>query len=91
MSSQHQRKKAIFALDETILKDAKEIAHEADYQSLNAFVETAIIEMIKRHHKKEIKRQLSVASHDPLFLADIAEVQRDFQDADWENLKKHPC
>lgn len=88
MATQHRRKKATFALNERILKDAKEIAHEADYRSLNDFVETAIGEMIKRHRKKEIKRQLSAASRDPLFLADIAKAQRDFQDTDWESLEK---
>lgn len=87
MPSQHRTRKTTFAIDETVLEDAKEIVQKADYRSLNAFVETAIIEMIKRHRKEEIKRQLSAASHDPLFLADIAEVQRDFQDADWENFE----
>lgn len=87
MPSQHRTKKATFAIDETVLEDAKEIVQKADYRSLNAFVETAIIEMIKRHRKEEIKRQFLAASHDPLFLADIAEVQRDFQDVDWENFE----
>jgi hypothetical protein len=88
MTSPSRRKKATFALDEAILEDAKKILLNTDYRSLNAFVETAIIEKIKRHHKEEIKRQLLAASQDPLFLEDIAEVQRDFQNADWESLEK---
>ncbi len=80
MSSQRRTKKATFALDEAVLEDAKEVARKTEYRSLNAFVETAIVEMIKRHRKKEIKHQLLKASRDPLFLEDIAEVQRDFQD-----------
>lgn len=89
MPTQHRTKKATFAIDEAVLEDAKAIVQKSDYRSLNAFVETAIVEMIKRHRKDEIKRQLSAASHDPLFLADVAEVQRDFQDADWENFDKN--
>lgn len=89
MATQQRKRKATFALDETLLEDAKTIARKAEYRSLNAFVETAILEMINRHRKEEIKRQLLKASHDPLFLADIAEVQRDFQDADWESLEKN--
>ncbi len=90
MATQHRRKKTTFALDKTILKDAKEIALEAEYPSLNDFVEAAIGEMIKRHRKKAIKHQLLAASRDPLFLDDIEKSQCDFQDTDCESLEKHP-
>lgn len=88
MPSHHRTKKATFTINKDVLEDAKAIVRKSDYQSLNAFVETAIIEMIERSRKKEIKRQLRVASRDPLFLEDITEVQRDFQYADWESLEK---
>ena len=35
----------------------------------------ALIELIKRHRKEEIKTQLKAASQDSLYLEDIAEVQ----------------
>lgn len=89
MTSQHRTKKATFVIDETVLEDAKVIVQKSDFCSLNAFVETAIVEMIKRYRKEEIKRRISAASHDPLFLSDIAEVQRDFHDADLENFEKY--
>ena len=87
MTTQQRKRKATFALDETVLEHAKAIVRKTDYRSLNAFVEAAIVEMINRYRKEEIKRQLSAASRDPLFLEDIAEVQRDFQDADRESLE----
>jgi len=89
MASQQSKKKATFALDETVLEDAKTIVSKTDYRSLNAFVETAIVEMIKRHRKEEIKRQLLAASEDPLFLEDIARVQQDFEYSDRESIEKN--
>jgi len=86
MSAQRQKKKATFTLDEAVLDDAKAIVRHTNYRSLNAFVEMAIVKLIEHHRKEELKRQLATASNDPLFLADIAEVQRDFQDADWDAL-----
>ena len=80
-----RRRKATFALDEAVLEEAKAVVSKSDYKSLNAFVELALVELIKRHRKEEIKKQLLAASQDALYLEDIAEVQRDFQDADWES------
>jgi hypothetical protein len=88
MTAPRRVKKATFTLDEAVLEEAKAVVRNTDYKSLNAFVEMAIVALIKRHRKEEIKRQLVAASRDPLFLADIAAVQRDFQEADWESLEQ---
>ena len=90
MTLQRRKRKATFALDEAVLEDAKAVVSRADYKSLNAFVELALVELIKSHRKAEIKTQLVAASQDALYLEDIAEVQRDFQDADWESLEQNP-
>ena len=87
MTVQRPKRKATFALHEAVLEDAKAIVQKENYKSLNAFVEMAIVELIQRHRKAEMKRELVAASRDPLFLADIAEIQQDFQDADWESLE----
>ena len=88
MPSHHRTKKATISINEDVLEDAKAVVRKSDYQSLNAFVETAIIEMIKRSRKKEIKHQMRLASRDPLFLEDVNDIQRDFQYADWEDIEK---
>ena len=90
MTLQRRKRQVTFALDEAVLEDAKAVVSRADYKSLNAFVEMALIELIKRNRKEEIKTQLKAASQDSLYLEDIAEVQRDFQDADWESLEQNP-
>jgi hypothetical protein len=85
-----RRKKATFALDEAVLEEAKAVARQANYKSLNAFVEMAIAQLIQQYRKAEIRRELMAASQDPLFLADIAQVQQDFEHTDWESLEKQP-
>jgi len=51
---------------------------------MNAFVETAIREKLELIEKERIKAALVDAGNDPLFLADIQEIEKDFGYADFE-------
>lgn len=77
-------KKATFVIDDRVIEKAKEIVDRGDFKSLNSFVEAAMRDEIEKLRKEELKKALSEASTDPLFLADIKEVERDFEHADFE-------
>jgi Arc/MetJ-type ribon-helix-helix transcriptional regulator len=77
-------KKATFLLDEQTIKLAKEYVEEGHFKSMNAFVKTAIKDELDAIKKEQIRKEIMQASNDPMFLADIAEIEKDFKDADFE-------
>lgn len=85
-SRPHSKKQETFVLDAVLLESAKALVDQGDYRSLNDLAELAISDLVNQHQKKQIREDLIEASRDVLFLEDIAEVQRDFQDADQESL-----
>ena len=81
-------KNATFYLDEDILLKAKELVEAGHFKSLNAFVESALKEKFEKIHNEQIQREIIEASKDPMFLADIAEIERDFKHVDFEQVEK---
>ena len=79
-------KKATFVLDETLLSSAKQAVEAGLFKSLNAFVETAVKDELDRLKKTKIRQEILDASQDPMFLADIEAVERDFKHADFEKV-----
>ncbi len=77
-------KKATFILDEKIMEESKEYVAKKRFKSMNAFVEKAIKDEIAKIKKEEIRAALLEASQDPLFLADLKEIEEDFTHADFE-------
>jgi Arc/MetJ-type ribon-helix-helix transcriptional regulator len=73
--------KATFILNDQLMAEAKKIVEKGLYKSINAFVESAIKAEIKKHKKERLRAAIVEASKDPLFLADIGEVERDFEHA----------
>ena len=55
---------------------------------MNAFVETAIKDELVSINKKRIKAAINDAAKDPLFLADIREIEKDFEHVDFEEGEK---
>lgn len=82
------KKKTTFILDEKIIEQAKEIIEKGTFKSLNAFVETAIKDELVSINKELIKAAIKDAANDPLFLADIREIEKDFQHVDFEEAEK---
>ncbi len=80
--------KATFILDEEIMEKGRAIVKEKRFKSMNAFVEKAIRDKLDALDKEEIKKALLEASKDPLFLADIRDIERDFAHADFEKAEK---
>jgi len=80
--------KATFILDEEIMEKGRALVKEKRFKSMNAFVEKAVRDELAALGKEEIKKALLEASKDPLFLADIKEVEKNFAHSDFEEGEK---
>lgn len=76
--------KATFALDDSVLQDAREFVKANHLKSLSAFVERAIREELARMRQEKIRSALLSAGDDPLFMADVMEIQQAFEHSDLE-------
>jgi Arc/MetJ-type ribon-helix-helix transcriptional regulator len=76
--------KATFVIDDAVLHDAREFVKENRFKSLSAFVEKAIREELERMRQEKIRNALLSAADDPLFMADVMEIQQALEHADFE-------
>jgi hypothetical protein len=76
--------KATFAIDDEVLQDAREYVKKNHLKSLSAFVERSIREELSRMRQEKIRSALLAAGNDPLFMADVMEVQQAFEHSDLE-------
>lgn len=76
--------KATFVLDDTVLQQARECIKENGFKSLSAFVERAIRDELDKLRQEKIRAAVKSAASDPLFMADLMEIQSDFAHADLE-------
>jgi hypothetical protein len=77
--------KATFAIDDGVLQDAREFVKKNHLKSLSAFVERSIREELMRMKQENIRNALLSAGNDPLFMADVMEIQQAFEHADQES------
>jgi hypothetical protein len=75
-------------LEKIQLEKERGLVREKRFKSMNAFVEKAIRDELTALGKEEIKKALLEASKDPLFLADIKEIEKDFAHSDFEKVGK---
>ena len=78
------KKKVTFSLRGDLLEEMKELVQRKEARSQNRFVEEALLEYIKKMRRAILRREFLQASHDPLFLSDIKQVEEDFGHADAE-------
>jgi hypothetical protein len=76
--------KATFAIDDGVLQDAREYVKNNHLKSLSAFVERSIRGELARMRQEKIRSALLSAGNDPLFMADVMEIQQAFEHADQE-------
>ena len=78
-----KRKLTLLVHDSLIdrVRGAVEAGHAA---SQSAFVEEAVTEYLLGLDREELRREYSVAAKDPLFLADVDQMMRDFEVSDDE-------
>jgi hypothetical protein len=84
MATSATKKKATFVLDASLLATAQAFVQGGTMRSMNALVEQALSEFLAKLQAHELQQALVAASTDPLFLADINEVLRDFDVVDQE-------
>ena len=82
--SARSSQKATFLLSKEVLEEVKQLVEQGGARSLNAFVELALEEQIRRFQRAQIDRAIQEASQDPLFLADVKDTMRSFARADAE-------
>ena len=76
--------KTTFVIKDEIIMQVKEAVKYSYYKSLTSFVENALKNELNTIKKAEIRKEIITASKDPLFLADIAEIEEDFKYSDFE-------
>jgi len=76
--------KATFAIDDGVLQDARDYVKNNHFKSLSAFVERSIREELARLRQEKIRGALFAAGNDPLFMADVMEIQQAFVHTDNE-------
>lgn len=76
--------KATFVLDDMVLQEARECVKENRFKSLSSFVERAIRDELLHLKQERIRAELKKSASDPLFMADMMEIQKDFAHADFE-------
>lgn len=79
--------KTTFVIKDEIIMRVKEAVKEGYYKSMTSFVENALRNKLEDLKKEKIRKEIIKACKDPLFLADIAEIEGDFRYADFEKEK----
>ena len=78
------QKKVTLSLDAKLVEQVQQIVREGEAKSQSEFFEEALRAKLKQSEREKWERSLEEASKDPLYLADIEEVERDFMYADAE-------
>jgi Arc/MetJ-type ribon-helix-helix transcriptional regulator len=76
--------KVTYSLPRELTESIRSLVAEGAAPSYSAFVEHALEAAVRRERERRLALLLSEAAADPLFLADIAEVEQDFSAADAE-------
>ena len=84
------KKKSTFFLSQDLLAEIKEIAPARGLSSQNAMVEEALRKYIAEFKRDLLRQQYLEASQDPQFMAELDEIEKDFQHADAETARMIP-
>ena len=76
--------KTTFVIKDEIIVQVKEAVKEGYCKSMTSFIEDALKSKLDNLKKEKVRKEILEASKDPLFLADIAEIEEDFKRADFE-------
>jgi len=76
-------RKTTFVIKDEIVMQVKEAVNGGLYKSMTDFVEDAIKSKLDNLEKEKIREEILKASKDPLFLADIKEIEEDFKYTDF--------
>ena len=77
-------KNVTFSLPIAMLEKLKEYAKNQDIPSLNAGVKEALEEYSKKIEKEKLRKRMNEAALDPLFIKDLEDSMKAFEDSDAE-------
>lgn len=78
------QKKVTLSLDAQLIEQVQQLVKKGEAKSQSEFFAKALRAKLQQIEREEWERSLEAASKDPLYLADIEEVERDFRYADAE-------
>ena len=81
------QKKVTLSLDAQLVEQVKQLVQQGEAKSQSEFFEGALRTKLKEIKREQRRQALIEASRDPLFLADIEEIEREFAYADAEAAK----
>ncbi len=79
--------KVTLSLDAELLERVRKVVQAGNAKSQSAFFEDALRAKLRQIEWEAWRREMEEAGKDPLFLADIEEVERDFMHADAEAMR----
>jgi Arc/MetJ-type ribon-helix-helix transcriptional regulator len=82
--------KVTYSLPQELIEKVRMVVREGAAPSYSAFVENALRDAVRREREKLIAQEFEQAATDPQFLADIDEIEKDFEHADAESTKSIP-
>ena len=86
MLGKSKGRKATYLLPPRLLEEVKAVVRDGSFRSVNAFVEQALSDLLRRVQQEQRRRAYAQASEDSLFLADLKAVGAAFETADEEFL-----
>ena len=82
--------KVTYSLPEGLVDELRLVVREGAAPSYSAFVEDALKEALRREREKLLAQEFREAAGDPLFMRDLEETERDFEQVDAESEKLIP-
>ena len=80
-------KKVTLSLDAKLVEQMRRVVREGQAKSQSQLFEEALRARLKQLEREAWERSLKAARKDPMYLADIEEVERDFMYADAETAR----
>ena len=79
-----EQKNLTFALPAGMMEEIRSVTKSELNISINSFVRNALEFQLKQVKREQFRRNIAEASQDQLFLADVAQCQKDFRFLDKE-------
>lgn len=79
-------KKATFVLPQALLDELRQAVESGQADSASSLVRDSLEMRLRALREERLRREFEAAAADPLFLADLDEVRRDFAAADLDGL-----
>jgi len=80
-----RQKNVTFSLPEEIVEKLRSYVDDDYIQSLNAGVREALEQYTTKLDKMKFKKTMEQASQDPLFMKDVEDSMKDFENIDYEH------